>query len=84
MTIYVFPVLQTYFIFLIYANKFWNYTHVYLNKILMPMKCSVKTMNIYPGKPYLFLHIYDLLNIPHLAVIIVYTAMKFLLQFINM
>ena len=35
------------------------------------------------GKPHVFLHIYDLLNIPHLAIISVCTAMKFLLQFIN-
>ena len=36
----------------------------------------------YICKPYLFLQIYDLLNIPHLAVIF-FTAMTFLLQFIN-
>ena len=31
----------------------------------------------------MFLYNYDLLNTPHLVVDFVYTAMKFLLQFIN-
>ena len=41
------------------------------------------TQIFYIYKPYLFLNIYDLLNIPHLPVTFVYTTLKFLLQLMN-
>ena len=44
---YRFFVWQTYFLFLIYANMFWNYTHVYIYKIPMPMKCQFDSLKFF-------------------------------------
>ena len=55
------------------------YTHVYVYKILMPMRLSDRL------KYYTFtcIHIYDLLNIPHSTVTFIFTVIKFLLQIIT-
>ena len=64
MTTYVYPVWQTDFLFLIYANNVWNYTYMC---IYIPYLCSpsVKwpSKNIFILQLYLFFHMYDHLRI---------------------
>ena len=71
MTSYVLLVWQAYFCFLMYANNFWNCWHMYLYKILMPICVKWQPEIFYIYKPYLFLHIYNPLTIPCLAIIFV-------------
>ena len=66
-TTYVFLVWQTYFFHYLCQKFLKLYTHVHVYKILMPMKCQI-------CKPYFFTDIFDLLTIPHLAVIFLFTA----------
>ena len=76
MTTYVFPVWQTYFFFLIYANKFEIvHTCASIQNTSNPHEVFSDSHKYLLCKPYFFLHIYDLLNIPHLAVIFLFPAM---------
>ena len=53
--------------FLIYANNFWNCTHVCVYKILMAMDCEATATNISYLQAIFVLHIYDSFCIPCLA-----------------
>ena len=79
-----FPIWQTYFSFHIYVNNFWNCRHMCIyTKYLSPGHVQWQIQMFYICKPYLFHYIYGPFNIPHLSVKHVFTAMTFLLHFIN-
>ena len=62
-TIYIFLVWQTYFVFCI-TNNLGNWTHM----CIMPTKCQVYTIKYSTFcKPYLFFHVYNPLSIQCLA-----------------